>query len=102
MLRLLFFQRTGQQLPYPSRPVGSQASPPYCQHHMRQSSDLKHPIRWAQIMVFIGFGCLMTFLRRYSYSAIAFNFFVSAFVIVWAILGIGLFQQVCTPTAACS
>ena len=47
-----------------------------------------------QIMVFIGFGCLMTFLRRYSYSAIAFNFFVSAFVIVWAILGIGLFQQV--------
>jgi ammonium transporter Rh len=56
-----------------------------------------------QIMVFIGFGCLMTFLRRYSYSAIAFNFFVSAFVIVWAILGIGLFQQVmnCTLRDLC-
>jgi ammonium transporter Rh len=51
-------------------------------------------------MVFIGFGCLMTFLRRYSYSAIAFNFFVSAFVIVWAILGIGLFQQVQFCSAA--
>ena len=55
-----------------------------------------------QIMVFIGFGCLMTFLRRYSYSAIAFNFFVSAFVIVWAILGIGLFQQVMTRVERCA
>lgn len=55
-----------------------------------------------QIMVFIGFGCLMTFLRRYSYSAIAFNFFVSAFVIVWAILGIGLFQQVLDSVQRCA
>ncbi len=37
---------------------------------------------------------LQTFLRRYSYSAIAFNFFISAFVIVYSILFIGLFQQV--------
>ncbi len=33
-------------------------------------------------MVFLGFGGLMTFLRRYSYSAIAFNFLISAFVIM--------------------
>jgi len=35
-----------------------------------------------EFMVFLGFGGLMTFLRRYSYSAIAFNFLISAFVIM--------------------
>ena len=35
-------------------------------------------------MVFLGFGGLMTFLRRYSYSAIAFNYLISAFVILCA------------------
>jgi ammonium transporter Rh len=33
------------------------------------------------VMMFIGFGFLMTFLRRYS-----FNFLVAAFVLEWAIL----------------
>ena len=28
--------------------------------------------------VFIGFGFLMTFLRRYSYGAVALNYFASA------------------------
>ena len=48
-----------------------------------------------EIMVFLGFGCLMTFLRRYSYSAIAFNFFISCFVMLYSILILGLFSQVC-------
>ena len=48
-----------------------------------------------EVMVFLGFGCLMTFLRRYSYSAIAFNFFISCFVMLYSILIIGLFSQVC-------
>ena len=38
------------------------------------------------VMMFIGFGFLMTFLRRYSFSSVAFNFLVAAFVIEWAIL----------------
>jgi hypothetical protein len=37
-----------------------------------------------EFMVFLGFGGLMTFLRRYSYSAIAFNYLISAFVILCA------------------
>ena len=38
------------------------------------------------VMIFIGFGFLMTFLRRYSFSALCFNFLVSAFTIQWALL----------------
>lgn len=38
------------------------------------------------VMVFIGFGFLMTFLRRYGYSAVGFNFLIAAVAIQWAIL----------------
>ena len=34
-------------------------------------------------MVFIGFGFLMTYLKRYAYGAIGLNFFLSALVIQW-------------------
>jgi len=38
------------------------------------------------VMMFIGFGFLMTFLRRYSFSSVSFNFLIAAFVLEWAIL----------------
>ena len=44
-------------------------------------------------MLFLGFGCLMTFLRRYSHSAIALNFVCSCLVILEAVLLIGWVQQ---------
>lgn len=40
---------------------------------------------WLQdtlFMVFFGFGFLMTFLRKYGYSAVGLNFFLSAFAMV--------------------
>ena len=36
-----------------------------------------------QVMMFIGFGYLMTFLRKYGHSSIGLNFLVAAFVIQW-------------------
>ncbi|XP_006152853.1 ammonium transporter Rh type C isoform X1 [Tupaia chinensis] len=37
-------------------------------------------------MVFVGFGFLMTFLQRYGFSAVGFNFLLAAFGIQWALL----------------
>lgn len=38
------------------------------------------------IMMFIGFGFLMTFLKRYGFSSVGFNFLIAAFVIQWQTL----------------
>lgn len=44
-------------------------------------------------MVFLGFGFLMTFLHRYGYSAVGFNFLLAAMGIQWALLMQGWFQH---------
>uniref|UniRef100_A0A8C5SIS4 Rh family C glycoprotein n=1 Tax=Laticauda laticaudata TaxID=8630 RepID=A0A8C5SIS4_LATLA len=37
-------------------------------------------------MIFVGFGFLMTFLQRYGFGAVGFNFLLAAFGIQWALL----------------
>lgn len=37
-------------------------------------------------MMFVGFGFLMTFLKRYGYGAVGLNFIVAAYVLEWSIL----------------
>merc|ERR1712151_475296 len=46
------------------------------------------------VMIFIGFGFLMTFLRKYGYSSVGLNFLVAAFVIQWHMLVGGFWHQV--------
>ncbi|XP_067357496.1 ammonium transporter Rh type C-like 2 isoform X1 [Channa argus] len=45
------------------------------------------------VMIFVGFGFLMTFLKRYSFGAVGFNFLVAAFAIQWALLMQGWFHS---------
>jgi ammonium transporter Rh len=44
-------------------------------------------------MMFIGFGFLMTFLRRYSFGSIAFNFLLCALCIQWQLIMFGAICQ---------
>lgn len=45
-----------------------------------------------QVMIFIGFGCLLAFFRFYGFSGMVFNFLTATFTIQWAILMQGFFQ----------
>ncbi|VDD85449.1 unnamed protein product, partial [Enterobius vermicularis] len=45
------------------------------------------------VMIFIGFGFLMTFLRRYGYSAVSINMLLSCFVIQWGIIVRGFWSE---------
>ena len=44
--------------------------------------------------MFIGFGFLMTFLKRYSYGAIGFNFFIASVSIQWGLIVFSFFQSI--------
>jgi ammonium transporter Rh len=48
------------------------------------------------VMIFIGFGFLMTFLKKYSWSAVAKNFLLAAWTVQFAILTIGFWKAVLT------
>ena len=37
-------------------------------------------------MIFIGFGYLMTFLKKYSFGAVGYNLFIASIVLQWATL----------------
>ena len=40
-------------------------------------------------MIFIGFGYLMTFLKRYGFSSVGLNLLIASFVIQWSTLMAG-------------
>lgn len=44
------------------------------------------------VMIFVGFGFLMTFLQRYGFSSVGFNFLIAAFALQWATLMQGFFH----------
>nr|AGA93879.1 RhBG [Porichthys notatus] len=44
------------------------------------------------VMIFVGFGFLMTFLQRYGFSSVGFNFLIASFALQWATLMQGFFH----------
>merc|ERR1719478_1423851 len=44
-------------------------------------------------MIFVGFGFLMTFLRKYGHSSVGLNFLVAAFTMQWHLVVNGFFEQ---------
>lgn len=45
------------------------------------------------VMIFVGFGFLMTFLKKYGYGAVGYNFFISALAIQWYIIIAGCIEH---------
>ena len=43
------------------------------------------------VMIFVGFGFLMTFLKKYTFSSVGMNFLIAAFAIQWSMIvnGVG-------------
>ncbi|XP_074475140.1 rh family, C glycoprotein a [Sebastes fasciatus] len=54
------------------------------------------------VMIFVGFGFLMTFLKRYSFGAVGFNFLIAAFGLQWALLMQGWFHSLDPETGKIS
>ena len=46
------------------------------------------------VMIFIGIGFLMTFLRKYSFSSVGYNLLIAAFTIQIAVLWLGLWERI--------
>ena len=46
------------------------------------------------VMIYIGFGFLMTFLKKYGYGAVGYNFFIAALVAQWSTIVNGCFNQI--------
>lgn len=44
------------------------------------------------VMVYVGFGYLMTFLRRYGYGALGYTLLLSAIVLQWGVLMRGIWR----------
>ncbi|XP_075049002.1 ammonium transporter Rh type B-B-like [Mixophyes fleayi] len=67
------------------------------QNHSKSNIDNDFYYRYASFqdvhtMIFIGFGFLMTFLKRYGFSSVAFNFLIAAFGLQWSTLIQGFFH----------
>ncbi|XP_075160836.1 rhesus blood group-associated glycoprotein Rh50 [Haematobia irritans] len=59
-----------------------------------EQHDSKYPhFQDIQVMIFVGFGFLMTFLRKYGYSATGYTLFLAALVIQWSVLMKGFLKM---------
>lgn len=61
----------------------------------RQHMQTFYPM-WqdVHVMIYIGFGFLMVFLKSFSWSAVGFNYLLSAWAFQWAILVLGFWYSV--------
>jgi ammonium transporter Rh len=46
------------------------------------------------VMIFVGFGFLMTFVKTHSWGALCFNWIVSCWALQWGILSYGFWTQI--------
>lgn len=63
-------------------------------HDASEAGVLRYPVfQDVHVMIFVGFGFLMTFLKKYGFSAVGYNFFLSALAIQWYIIIAGCIEH---------
>ena len=48
------------------------------------------------VMIFVGFGFLMTFLHKYTFSSVGLNFFLAALALQWTIFCVNFWKRAIT------
>lgn len=66
--------------------------------HSHSSQSLHRPVfpsdfQDVHVMIFVGFGFLMTFLKKYGFSSVGFNMLIAAFGLQWGILMQGFWHM---------
>ncbi|NXI05018.1 RHAG protein, partial [Pachycephala philippinensis] len=57
------------------------------------ASNLYPHFQDVHVMIFVGFGFLMTFLKKYGFSSVGFNMLIAAFGLQWGILMQGFWHM---------
>jgi len=60
----------------------------------RQVQDIYAMFQDIHVMMFIGFGFLMTFLKKYTFGALGFTMFITVIALQWGTLCVNFWRQV--------
>ncbi|NXA00720.1 RHAG protein, partial [Nesospiza acunhae] len=65
----------------------------FVDYHSDTSGGLYPHFQDVHVMIFVGFGFLMTFLKKYGFSSVGFNMLIAAFGLQWGILMQGFWHM---------
>ncbi|XP_008584244.1 PREDICTED: ammonium transporter Rh type A [Galeopterus variegatus] len=60
---------------------------------MERFTELYPLFQDVHVMIFVGFGFLMTFLKKYGFSGVGFNFFIAALGLQWGAIAQGILHS---------
>ncbi|KFP28597.1 Ammonium transporter Rh type A [Colius striatus] len=62
--------------------------------HRRKNPEILYPVfQDVHVMIFVGFGFLMTFLKKYGFSGVGINMLIAAFGLQWGTLMQGFWHM---------
>ncbi|NXP68290.1 RHAG protein, partial [Chloropsis cyanopogon] len=65
----------------------------FVEYDTSQPTSLYPHFQDVHVMIFVGFGFLMTFLKKYGFSSVGFNMLIAAFGLQWGILMQGFWHM---------
>jgi ammonium transporter Rh len=72
--------------------LGGSTPAPHAEPVINDLKDFYPMFQDVHVMIFIGFGFLMTFLKKYGYSSVGVNFVLAAFCLEWYFFLHGFFH----------